>query len=132
MSLRFEQYKEAHLPTLKGWWTKLNEAGPEAKMIPETSYLMYHNNEPILFISLYMTNASVIWLDNLIGNPDLKGSDRRTCGQLFLSYIDNVAKSHGKDRFFCMSINEKTSARYVELGFTKTLDNVSTFVRGVN
>ena len=132
MSIRFEQFSTAkHYPELLSWWNAREESGPTLAMIPETSYVMFCDNEPILFISLIMTNTEVIWLENLIGNPEYKGAKRKECANLFLSYIDNVAKTNGKKRFFCMSTNEKTTQRYIELGFKKTLENVSTFVRSI-
>lgn len=132
MSIRFEQFNEtSHYAELKGWWSQRDEAGPTLQMIPETSYIMYCDNKPILFISLIMTNTEVIWLENLIGNPEYKGQKRKECANLFLSYIENVAKTNNKKRFFCMSANEKTTQRYIELGFQQTLSNVSTFIRSI-
>lgn len=132
MSIRFEKFNASdHLEEILVWWAYRGETGPTLEMIPETSYIMFSDNKPILFISLIMTNTEVCWLENLIGNPQQKGPNRKECGALFLSYIDNVAKANGKKRFFCMSTNEKTTQRYIELGFHKTLDNVSTFVRSI-
>lgn len=132
MSIRFEQFdKDEHYPELRSWWNARAELGPTLAMIPETSYIMYCDNTPILFISLIMTNTEVVWLENLIGNPEFKNQNRKECGILFLNYIENVARSHDKTRFFCMSTNEKTTQRYIDLGFHKTLDDVSTFVRSI-
>jgi hypothetical protein len=115
----------------KSWWDHYKEQAPEYNTMPDTSYIMYNGDEPILSVSLYLTNGSIAWIDNYIGNPKLKGSIRKECGSILLKHLNDVAKKNAKDRLFCMSMNEKTSKRYIELGFTKTASNISTFIRGV-
>lgn len=116
---------------IKSWWDHYKEQAPELTMIPETSYLMYVNNQPILSVSLFLTNGSLAWVDNYIGNPAMKGSIRKECGVILLQYLEDVAKDNCKDRIFCMSMNEKTSQRYIELGFIKTASNISTFIKEI-
>lgn len=131
MNTHIKQFKSENYPLIKQWWDLAKEQAPQIDMIPETSYLMYLNDKPILSVSLFLTNSPLTWIDNYIGNPELKGSDRKTCGYILLNYLEQVSKAHGKDRMFCMSMNEKTSQRYIELGFIKTASNISTFLKGV-
>ena len=132
MKTRIEQFTSADYPMLQSWWKTANEFAPELNVIPSTSYVMYCNDQPILSVSLIMTNISLAWIDNFIGNPELKGSERKECATILLNHLSKVAKEYGKDRLFCMSMNEKTTKRYIDLGFTQTLSHVSTFVKGVN
>lgn len=131
MMTEIKQFEAKYYPMIQSWWTVSNEMAPTADMMPETSYIMYLNEQPILSVSLFLTNGLVAWVDNYIGNPEFKGQVRKQCGKLLLNHLEEVAKLNGKNRLFCMSITEKTSNRYVELGFTKTCSNVSTFLKEV-
>ena len=125
------QFEDKDYDLIKGWWDAAKEVPPTLDSIPETSYIMLLKDEPILSVSLYLTNGKIAWVDNYIGSPSSKGSARKECGLILLKHLEDVAKKHSKDRLFCMSMNEKTSQRYIEMGFIKTLSNVSTFIKGV-
>jgi hypothetical protein len=131
MNFRIEQFKASDYPMLKSWWDFHGEMAPELEMMPETSYIMYFNNEPILSVSLLLTNTPIAWAENFIGNPELKGDIRKECGYIIVHHLEKVAKEHNKTRIFCMSMNKKTTKRYIDLGFNKTLDNVNTFTKEV-
>jgi len=132
MELSIKKFEQKDYELVKDWWDSYKEQAPHFTMMPETSYIMYYNNQPILSVSLLLTNTPIAWVDNYIGNPEHKGSIRKECGNVLLRHLEEVAKSNGKDRMICMSINEKTTKRYLELGFIKTASNVDTFVKGVN
>lgn len=132
MELLIRKFEFKDYELIKSWWEQYSEQAPVLTTMPETSYVMYFDNQPILSVSLFLTNGSVAWIDNYIGNPSLKGSIRKECGVVLLKHLEEVAKENSKDRMFCMSMNEKTSQRYLELGFTKTASNISTFIKGVN
>lgn len=129
MNTQIKQFQSDNYQMIKSWWDCAKEVAPELNMLPRTSYIMYHNQLPILSVSLFITNGPLAWVDNYIGNPEFKGEVRKQCGKLLLNHLEEVAKLNGKDRLFCMSVNDKTSKRYVELGFTKTCSNVSTFTK---
>lgn len=129
--MMIRQFEAKDYDMIKSWWDAAKEVPPELDMLPETSYIMYLNNEPILSVSVYITNSTIAWVDNYVGNPTLKGPARKECGDLIIKHLKDVAKKHSKDRLFCMSMHEKTSKRYIEMGFTKTGSNVNTFIMGV-
>lgn len=131
MKTSIEQFIPSQYEMVKNWWTLHNEQAPELKDMPETSYIMFFDNKPILSVSLFLTNGKLAWVDNYIGNPEFKGSVRKQCGVLLLKYLEDIAKTNDKDRLFCMSIKEKTTNRYIELGFLQTCNNVSTFIKEI-
>lgn len=129
MNTQIKQFQSDKYQLIKSWWDFAKEVAPELKMLPRTSYIMYHNEQPILSVSLFLTNGCLAWVDNYIGNPEFKGEIRKQCGKLLLNHLEEIAKLNGKDRLFCMSTNDKTSQRYTELGFNKTCSNVSTYIK---
>jgi hypothetical protein len=132
MKTRIEQFTSADYPMIQSWWKTANEIAPELHMIPSTTYVMYCDDQPILSVSLIMTNIPLSWIDNFIGNPELKGPTRKECVSILLNHLSKVAKEYGKERLFCMSMNDKTTKRYIDLGFKQTANQISTFVKGVN
>jgi hypothetical protein len=130
--MMIRQFEHKDYSMIKGWWDSAKEIPPTLDTIPETSYIMYLKDQPILSVSLYLTNAKIAWIDNYVGNPLSKGPERKECGMILLKHLEDVAKKHSKDRLFCMSMNEKTSKRYIEMGFTQTGSNINTFILGVN
>lgn len=131
MDIVIRKFEFADYELTKAWWAHYQEQGPEISMVPETSYMMLIGNKPILSVGLFLTNGPIAWIDNYIGNPDLEGSVRKECGDVLLKHLEEVAKMNCKDRMFCMSMNEKTSKRYIELGFIKTASNISTFIKPI-
>lgn len=131
MDIIIKKFDKTQYSMIKEWWNAYKEQAPELDVMPETSYIMFIDNKPILSVSLFLTNGVIAWIDNYIGNPELKGSVRKECGHILLTYLEDVAKSAGKNRMFCMSMNEKTSKRYIELGFNKTCENITTFVKEI-
>ena len=131
MKTRIEQFKDSDYEMLKSWWAAHNEMAPELHMMPKTTYIMYCEDQPILSVGLIMTSIPLAWIDNFIGNPELKGQNRKECSGILLQYLNKVSKEHGKERMFCMSMNEKTTKRYIDLGFKRTSNNICTFIKGV-
>lgn len=129
MHITIKQYKSDDYELVKSWWSSANEIAPAANMIPDTSYVLYLSDTPILAVSLYLTNSPLAWVDNFVGNPESKGHQRKECGHVLLSHLEKIAKEEGKSRLFCMSMNEKTSKRYEEMGFQNTCSGIFTFVK---
>jgi len=131
MEIIIKKFDKSQYTMIKSWWDFYKEQAPELIMMPETSYIMSVDSKPILCVSLFLTNGPLAWIDNYVGNPELKGSMRKECGHILLTYLEDTAKDAGKDRMFCMSINQKTTKRYIELGFTKTCENITTFIKEI-
>jgi len=130
--LSIKKYNKHYFPLIKSWWEISGETAPlEANMPEESTFLLYSKDDPIACISVFLTNTSVAWYDNLIGNPDFKGSMRKEGINLLLKYADKYAKEQGKALAFCMSINPKTTRRYKEFGFSTTHENVTTMIKEI-
>lgn len=119
-------YVPADYSMISSWWNSHEMAPPEENMMPETSYVLERDGVPVQAVSLFMTNGPVCWVDNLIGNPEIK--DRET--KDIVKFIEKTALESGKDRLFCMSMTDKNERLYKSLGFIKTA-HVSTFIKKI-
>lgn len=131
MNIKIDKFKPEQYAMVRSWWDNAKEIAPELKLMPETSYILSYEGTPVLSVSLFLTNGSLAWVENFIGNPEFKGNLRKQLGKMLLNHLEGVAKENKKDRLFCMSMNEKTTKRYIELGFIKTVENITCFTKGV-
>jgi len=132
MNYTIRQFTSADYSLIKSWWNMYDQVAPELEFIPTTTYIMYFHNEPILSMSLILTNTPIGWFENYIGNPSLKGDIRKKGGNILYKYLTQIAKAQGKTRIFCMSIHDKTTKRYTEFGMQQTATNVTTLTQEVD
>lgn len=122
---------EEELPIVRGWWQKRKLPPPDIGMMPRvTTFAYFEDDHPRVSVSIFMTNASVAWLDNFISDPTWKSSERQSIAKRLLQFCANVAKWAGKNRLFCMSDRPSTARYYRSLGFEQTAE-VITMVKGI-
>jgi hypothetical protein len=124
-------YKQSDWPLIKEWWAASGEIAPvEGMMPPDSSYVADIDGTPALACSLYLTNTKELaYVENFIGNPALKGAERREAAQAGMAHVARVARELGYKRLLCMTEKPALMNRYQELGFTPTLSGVTAFVR---
>lgn len=89
--------------------------------LPEdTSYVAFVDDKPALAVSLILTNSKLAWIEAFVGNPDVKPEERRPVTKKLLAYLEDIAKSFGAKKLFCMSPNPLLTGYYNSLGFKKT------------
>jgi hypothetical protein len=124
-------YKATDFPLVKSWWNAANEVAPLPEMMPEdSSFITEIDGRPVLAVTVYLTNSKAIaYTENFIGDPEYKGSSRREAASMLSDHIATFAKERGYQNLLCIASTQKLVGRYEELGYVKTLENVSTFVR---
>lgn len=129
--LKTRHYKPSDFKTISSWWTQRNEPGPNEGMLPsETTLIVEYKGIPAVCLSIYFTNSKEIsYLENVCTNPNIKKEIRQTLLELLTKFAFGFAKDHGYKRMIVLSYKDKVKKRYEQIGFTKTIDNVSTYVR---
>ncbi len=127
-------YTEADYEMIKWWAEYYFETPPTKEMLPlNTTFICEINKIPSLTVTAYYTNCKeVSYLEHYFGNPDMEGPLRKEAGQRLLGYVSELAKNMGFKRIVCLGYKEKVKKRYEEMGFIKTLDNLSSFVKELN
>lgn len=117
---------------VSSWWRAANEPGPTVTMMPEESTFIIEDlkGTPIAAITVYLLNTSrFAQLENLIAAPNLTLSTRREAVQNLVSYAENYIRSLGYQGVACMSYRPKLTERYQQLGYTRTLEQVTTLFK---
>lgn len=131
--ITIRSYTSADWKMIKEWWHLSGEVGPFESMMPlDSSFVAELDGSPALAVALYLTNMpEAAFVENFIGNPEVKGEKRKEASQLLADHIARFAKQRGYKCLVCMTEKDVLKKRYVELGFNPTLSGVTTFVRVV-
>ncbi len=130
--LSIRPYRASDFPVISAWWARSGEPGAlTLNMIPpETTWIIELDKQPALVVSLLVMNVPIMaMVENFVGNPELKGPQRRQATVTLLQYIESHARSLGIKHLFCLSNHPKLKQKYEGLGFRRTLDDVSTFIK---
>lgn len=129
--INIRNYKKNDWPMVKGWWDVQKEYAPLETMMPtNSSFIAEIDGNPALAVCLYLTNTpEVCYVENFVGNPELKGLVRKEATKILLNHITKFAFDRGYKRLLCMSEKPVLKAHYESIGFTRTLDGVATFIK---
>lgn len=118
-------------PLLCSWWEEHGMPTPTRGIYPPTSYMCLYDGTPVLSASLFLMNCpEAAKIENLVGNP-LLSTERKECVPLLFRHIERIAAAWGYKRLVLFSYEEKLKQKYEELGYVKTLENVTTFSKKI-
>lgn len=119
-------YKKEDYELVKSWWLAAKEFAPLEEMLPEEStFILEINNEPKICLTTYLTNCKFFaYLENFVKDPNFNNEEAI---QKLVSHVEKFVKDKGYRVLFCLSYKDKLKERYEELGYTNTLNNLSSF-----
>ena len=122
-------YNKSDYEMIKNWWIDSNECPPFEDMLTEDStFILEMHGKARMCISVYMTNCKAIaYLENFIKDPNFK--DSNTCSKILVEHAEKFAKDNGFRHLVCLSYKEKLKTRYEKLGYSNTLNNLSSFCK---
>lgn len=129
MKIRF--YKKEDFNEIQSWWIKAGETAPILGQLPEDStFVLEKNGVMIACVSAYLTNCKEIaYIENLAKDPDLGSYVTKEMINNLIDHTFNFIKELGYKRAICFAYVDKLKERYLEFGFHKTCDNLSSFSR---
>jgi hypothetical protein len=129
--LKIRPFTANDWPMVESWWKRSGEVAPLPSMMPlESSFIAEVDYKPALAVAVYLTNTpELAYVENFIGNPEMKTQERKVAAFLLAKHISDFAKSRGFKRLLCMTEKPALVSRYLELGFMPTLSGVTTLVR---
>ena len=130
-SIRF--YADTDYPEIKRWYASTQEGAPSPDIFPfDSTLILEADNTPIFCLIVYLTNCKELcYLEGFIANPDFSKEDRLEASNLMRDAACSFAKGLGYRNAMTFAYRDKVKDRIQELGFTKTLDNLSSFVRSL-
>lgn len=131
--MNIRSYKNSDYGEIWKWWIEQNEIPPLPDMMPEeSSFVFEFDGVPILAVALYLTNTKeVCYIENLVGNPKFKSPARKNALAMLIDHLEKFAKEKGFKRLIMLSYRDGLKKRYQELGYSKSLDNLSSFVKEI-
>ena len=126
MNIRLYNSKDYEM--LSTWWIDSKEPGPLKEMLPEDStFILEDRGTPVMSVSLYLPNCKFMaYVENFVKHPDY---DNDNAAFILSKHIEDFAKDRGYSILVCLSYKDKLKQRYQELGYVKTLDGLSSFVK---
>ena len=119
--------KEADFDMICGWHIERNMPIPPRDIYPVTTYIAELDGVPILSCSLFLMNApGCAKVENLIGSVNNSVARREAVPMIF-RHIESIAKAWGYSRLVLFSYEKHLKEKYEGLGYTRTLENVTTF-----
>lgn len=129
--MNIRSYRDSDYTMIASWWGSQGESIPTKNLIPSTTFVLEVENEPIISISVLLTNVKgICFLENFVGNPEHREL-RKQYASVIVEHAIDFAKKQGYEAVACFAYKEKTKKRYEQLGMRKTLDNLSSFVREI-
>lgn len=122
-------YTEADYPTIATWWAASGEPAPNQDMMPlGTSFMLEIEGKPAYAMCAILTNTyEVCYLENFIKSPEIEADHEAS--QYIIDYAFDFVRQLGYKRAIAFSHNRKLKERYLDLGFKRTVDHLSAFVK---
>lgn len=128
---QIRRYQKEDYPMIYRWYLAANMSGPDEEIIPQSTYLVFIKAIPAACLSLILTNARIGWMENLVGNPDLKTTERKHAIDYLAAYVEVLGKSLGLKRFFLMSQKRSSTRRYAGLGYEISARDITTMTKEI-
>lgn len=116
--MKVVRYNSDHYEVVKEWARHYPNITLSSKEnIPYSSFLIEDNGDFLIFLMVVFTNTSVMLIDDLIGNPEIRGPRRREGTQMGLEELKRIAKENSFKSVMSFCPNESLAKYYKSLGF---------------
>jgi hypothetical protein len=123
-------YKKEDYPILLKWWETNKQDYPMEDMIPPSTFILEHEGNPWICLSLYGTNHKIGFIENLIADPNIKENRKEAVDTLFL-YVETFAKKCGCVRIIGITKYPEIITRLEKLGYANTHSNLQLLVKDI-
>src|SRR5258708_5878594 len=96
-------FEEQHLKLADCWWKAYGLHTVPMEAYPKNTFLIFDKEEPILIGSMFLTDAPIVYFDNLVANPETTKDQRQIALKLLYDVLIIRAKSEGKKWWSCHS-----------------------------
>jgi len=124
-------YTKEDYGMILSWWGAANKHCPPESMLSEDStYIFEIDGVPALSVTAYLTNSKgLAILEHFVGNPELKGVDRRNASVFFINLVYDTLNALGYEYVLGFATNDKLVKRYEELGMSQLSSNITSMIK---
>ena len=110
--------QDAHFDLISPWFKHYWGAYFPKEMIPTDGYIVYgEESGPLVAGFLYHTNSSIVWLEDIIGNPEADKAERKEGIAVLLQALEMRAKALGFKHVFTATAHANMIEYYKQAGF---------------
>src|SRR5262245_1369230 len=117
--------------TISQWWQARQWPTIPRSSLPKSGFMGFIDGKPILAAYLYATDSDIGLFEWVISAPDSKPEERDAAFQAVAESIFEKAKEKGLRALFSYTSQPNLSKRFLRVGFIKTDDNISNFLKMV-
>lgn len=112
--MNIRPYTPQDFEMIKSW----HKEAPEQGQLPlDSSFILENNGIPTVCVSVILTNASICYMDNMVGNPEVK--DRKDATKAIIEYAWQFAKNKGYKYSVAFTKHNKLAERHIQMGWQK-------------
>lgn len=126
-------YKHSDFMTLRQWYVDSGVCPPEEGMLVEDgTFILEVEGIPALSQTVYLTQSKELcYLEGIIKNPAFKQVSLEALIPPLWDTIFSFAKDRGYKNILGYCVVDKLKDKYVRLGLTRSMDNLSAFTRSL-
>lgn len=111
------------------WWKKQAWPSIPKESLSTTGFIVENDNQKILAGWVYHTNSNTALLEFLVANPEIKGNERDAAFDAFFDVVFKYIELSNFKNIFMSVVHPKLKTRLEKVGFKKTDENVTNFIR---
>lgn len=128
--MMIRHYRHSDFDVISSWWIAQGEPAPGVgMMIPDGTFVLEMNGEPIMSLTAFLTLSSIGYLEGYIAQPGLEKWLSNSGGRMLWDHCFEFLRQGNCKTVICYCDEESLVKRYEELGMTKVLDNVTCLAR---
>jgi hypothetical protein len=98
------------------------------EFLPPTGLIVGDDNGDICAVFLYRTDTPIIWAENYISNPDVKGLRRKEAMEFLLKELKIEAKEMGYSVIMSAVKHDNLAAKLKSAGFVPTDSGLTNYI----
>jgi hypothetical protein len=130
--LKIRKFEIKDYEIIKAWWKHWRQKVPTLAMLPmDSTFILEENLKPQMCVTVYLTNGSQVWVDNLVRDPLVSKKLGHEMTEKLQAFIEAFSRELGYTGMFCFSEKGKLQQYYGKLGYKPTLEGVVTFLKEI-
>lgn len=125
-------YRNSDFEMICNWWTSHNEPSPQLGMMVEDGTFIYeYNGQPILSLTVFITQSSIGYFEGYISNPEINKEIRNKCGEKLWKHCFEYAEKRNIKYLLAYTDKSPLVKRYESFGMTKCINNLTGLIRNL-
>lgn len=131
MEIEVEKINETHLPLLNSWASYFGLPAMPSEFLPEYGFLISISKVKVLAGFLYCTDSEIVFIENIISNPDANKDQKRSAIEKLLDTCALYAKEMLYSAIYIRSSLPSLISKLKDAEFNEVANNCSLMIRRI-